>query len=188
MADIISWVATVATIVAAFMTASNLGTRITGYGFCIFLAGSLSWLATGLLTQQPALVWTNIVLTVLNIFGIWRWLGRQAQIEEGGSTAAEASQQSSGEALFPISLLSSAPIEDRHGNVLGTCIDAMAGCSSGTLQYLVASEGGVAGVGETLRRLDWSQAGIEANRLQVDLDKNAFARLERIERDQWPVR
>ena len=44
MADIISWVATIATIVAASMTAANLGSRITGYGFCVFLAGSIAWL------------------------------------------------------------------------------------------------------------------------------------------------
>src|SRR4030095_15678721 len=74
MADTISWVATIATIIAASMTAANLGARITGYGFCVFFVGSLSWLATGMLTHQPALVWANIVLTILNIFGIWRWL------------------------------------------------------------------------------------------------------------------
>ena len=47
MADIISWIATVATIIAALMTASNLGSRITGYGFGVFTVGSLSWLAIG---------------------------------------------------------------------------------------------------------------------------------------------
>ena len=52
MADIISWVATIATIIAASMTAANLGARITGYGFCLFLVGSLAWLATGLITHQ----------------------------------------------------------------------------------------------------------------------------------------
>ena len=77
MNEIISWTATVATIVAASMTASNLGSRVTGYGFAVFLVGSLCWLATGLLTGQPALAWTIVVLTILNIFGIWRWLGRQ---------------------------------------------------------------------------------------------------------------
>ena len=48
MADNISWIATIATVVAASMTASNLGSRITGYGFAVFLIGSLSWLAVGL--------------------------------------------------------------------------------------------------------------------------------------------
>src|SRR6201990_1630270 len=104
MADTISWVATVATVIAASMTAANLGSRITGYGFAVFLVGSLSWLAAGLLTNQPALVWTNAVLTLLNIFGVWRWLGRQSRVEEGAKAASEASEATPGEALFPISL------------------------------------------------------------------------------------
>ena len=188
MADTISWIATIATISAASMTAANLGSRITGYGFCVFLFGSVAWFATGVMTQQPALVWTNVVLTVLNIFGIWRWLGRQRRIEEGASNAAQASEQTPGESLFPVSLLVSAPIADRHGNQLGSCVDAMAGCSGGGLRYIVASEGGWAGVGETLRRVPWKQARVEEERVLIDLDKNEFGRLEQIERDQWPTR
>ena len=68
--------ATIATIIAATMTASNLGSKITGYGFAVFLLGSMSWLGVGILTDQPALTWTNAVLTLLNIFGVWRWLGQ----------------------------------------------------------------------------------------------------------------
>ena len=45
MAETISWVATVATIIAAFMTASNLGSRVTGYGFAVFTFGALCWIA-----------------------------------------------------------------------------------------------------------------------------------------------
>ena len=188
MAELISWLATAATITAASMTASNLGSRITGYGFAVFTVGSIAWLSVGLMSGQQALTWTNVVLTGLNLFGIWRWLGRQAKIEEGASSAAEASGQSPGEGLFPISLLSSAAVEDRHGNVLGTCVDAMAGCSSGRLRYVVASEGGVAGMGETLRRLDWPRARVEDERLVITLDERSFAALERIERDKWPAR
>ena len=88
MADIISWVATVATVIAASMTAANLGSRITGFGFAVFVVGSLSWLATGFLTGQPALVWANIVLTVLNVFGVWRWLGSATAGGEGGASCS----------------------------------------------------------------------------------------------------
>lgn len=188
MADIIPWIATAATITAAFMTASNLGPRITGYGFAVFLIGSIAWLAVGLLSDQQALVWTNVALTGLNLFGIWRWLGRQSKIEEGASSAADASARTPGENLFPVSLLSSASIEDERGNVLGTCVDAMAGCSSGKLRYVVASEGGVAGVGETLRRLDWEHSQVEGDRLRTTLDARSFGELDRLERDQWPAR
>ncbi len=188
MADTISWIATVATIIAASMTAANLGSRITGYGFCVFLVGSLSWLATGLLTQQPALVWTNAVLTILNIFGIWRWLGRQARIEQGASSASEESEQWPGETLFPVSLLLKAPLEDGAGKTLGTCVDAMAGCTTGKLRYVVASQGGLAGLGETLRRVPWSAGTVESACLVTNLDEQSFEDLEIIEKDEWPVR
>ena len=77
MTDFIAWVATGATIVAASMTAANLGSRITGYGFVIFTFGALCWIAVGVSTDEPALLWTNVVLIVLDTFGIWRWLGRR---------------------------------------------------------------------------------------------------------------
>jgi hypothetical protein len=187
MADSISWVATIATIVAASMTAANLGSRITGYGFAVFLIGSLAWLATGLLTEQPALVWTNAVLTVLNIFGVWRWLGRQAGVEQGARAASKASERTPGEALFPVSLLSRAPVM-RGPAELGHCVDAMAGCGSGVIDYVVVSEGGVAGVGETLRRLPWTRAHVDGEKVEAQLDKRDFERLEILPRDQWPGR
>ena len=187
MAYTIPWIATFATIIAASLTASNLGSRITGYGFCVFLVGSLSWLAAGLLTDQPALTWTNAVLTVLNIFGIWRWLGRQTRVEEGARSASELSEHTPGEALFPVSLLSRAPVAS-GGTELGRCIDAMAGCSSGRLSYVVVSQGGVAGVGETLRRLPWTGASIEGERLVTGMDVQRFEELDELPRDQWPAR
>jgi hypothetical protein len=186
MADIIPWVATVATIIAASMTAANLGTRITGYGFAVFLVGSLAWLAAGLISGQPALVWTNAVLTVLNIFGIWRWLGRQARVEEGAKAAEAASAADPGETLFPISMLTRAPMKIA-GREMGHCVDAMAGCDSGRVSYVVVSEGGVAGVGETLRRVPWDHARIDDGELLVEMQSDAFSRLDELPRDQWPA-
>jgi len=185
MADIFSWVATATTIIAACMTAANLGSRITGYGFAVFTVGALCWIASGVMNHQPALVWTNIVLTVLDLFGVWRWLGRQASVEEGGHAAAEASEQTPGEALFPVSLLGNAPVEC-SGEPVGSCVDAMAGCSSGRLAYVVVSEGGVAGVGETLRRLPWSAAQVDGDRIVAKLRRTAWTDLKPLAKDQWP--
>jgi membrane protein implicated in regulation of membrane protease activity len=187
MADTISWIATVATIIAAFMTASNLGAKITGLGFAVFLIGSLAWLATGILTGQPALSWTNVILTLLNIFGVWRWLGRQASVEEGGRAAAEASVETPGETLFPVSLLTRADVLCRGENA-GRCVDALAGCRSGQLAYVVISEGGVAGIGETLRRLPWKAAQIDEDKLVTKLSRDQFEHLEELQRDRWPAR
>lgn len=185
MADIISWVATAATIIAACMTASNLGSRVTGYGFAVFTVGALCWIASGVLNHQPAIVWTNIVLTVLDIFGIWRWLGRQAKVEEGAKSAAEASERTPGEGLFPVSLLTSAQVEC-GGKPIGACVDAMAGCHSGGIDYVVVSEGGVAGVGETLRRMPWAGVSVDGETLVSTLSTKQFSALEQLQKDAWP--
>jgi hypothetical protein len=169
------------------MTAANLGSRITGFGFVVFTFGALCWIAVGAETHQPALLWTNVVLTILDIFGIWRWLGRQTKVEEGARTASEASEHTPGEALFPVSLLTRAPVTG--GSVeLGHCIDAMAGCSSGRLSYVVVSHGGVAGVGETLRRLPWTGTKADDDRVVTTLSADQFNGLEELPRDQWPAR
>jgi hypothetical protein len=187
MVEIISWLATVTTVIAAFMTAANLGSRVTGYGFVVFTAGALCWVFVGLRTGQPALLWTNVVLTALDIFGVWRWLGRQTKVEEGARSAAEASKQAPGETLFPVSLLTRAVVQGDAGQ-LGRCIDAMAGCSTGRISYVVLSQGGVAGVGETLRRLPWKAAKVHGEELVVALDSRSLEQLEELPRDQWPAR
>ena len=187
MADTISWIATVATIIAASMTAANLGSRITGNGFVVFTFGALCWIAVGVFTHQPALLWTNVVLTILDLFGIWRWLGRQAKVEEGARAASEASEDTPGEALFPVSLLLRAPVIS-GGKEQGHCIDAMAGCSSGRLSYVVVSEGGVAGVGETLRRLPWAKGRVEGETMIATVSPGQFEKLEELPRDEWPAR
>ena len=188
MDQIVSWIATVATVTAATMTASNLGSRITGYGFAVFTIGSINWLALGLMTDQPALVWTNAVLTCLNLFGVWRWLGRQTRIESGAEAAVEASRHMPGEALFPVSILTRGPLTCADGTQVGSCVDAMAGCSSGRIAYLVVSQGGVAGVGETLRRVRWDEASVDGEDVRTRLDPDRFAALESVPRDEWPAR
>ena len=186
MDQIASWVATIATILAACMTASNLGWRITGIGFIVFTVGSIAWLALGLLTDQPALIWTNIAMTALNLFGVWRWLGRQASVEQGAERAAATSEQLPGDTLFPASLLTRAKLVGRNGEALGTLVDAMVGSRSGKLNYLVVTEGGVAGVGERLRRIDWSAAEFDGEQMRAGLNADGFARLPQLAKDQWP--
>ena len=188
MENSLSWIATIATITAASITASNLGSRITGYGFIVFTIGSIAWFGLGLLTGQPPLVWTNAVLTFLNLFGIWRWLGRQAKIEDGSTAAAEASHETPGEALFPVSLLARAKVMSGTGGELGTCVDAMAGCGSGRIAYVMVSQGGIGGAGETLRRLDWADLRADRETVVAKLDEAQFRALDPVPKDQWPTR
>jgi hypothetical protein len=188
MAEQISWFATAATILAALVTASNLGARITGYGFVIFLFGSIAWLSVGTMTGQPALLWTNAALTLLNIWGIWRWLGRQAQLEKGSEAALEASIDTPGELLFPASILGRSPLVDSTGAEIGRTVDAMVGGRSGRLHYLVVSAGGIGGVGERLHRVDWADARFEEDAIKLSIDREQFASLPEVPKDHWPAR
>ena len=188
MESIATWVAPVATTIAALMTASNLGSRITGYGFIVFTVGSLAWLALGITTGQANLLWQNIILTALNLFGIWRWLGRQAKIEDGGTAAQADSEDLASETLFPASLLTKAKLVGAGGKELGASVEAMLGCRSGKPSYLVIAEGGVAGVGETLRRVEWRDARVDGDRLVTTLSAADFAHAPELTKDQWPGR
>lgn len=91
MEQIANWVAPIATTIAAIMVAANLGTRLTGYGFIVFSVGSIAWMAIGWYTDQANLVWQNAFLLLVNIVGIWRWLGLRARYEKGAQVATDAS-------------------------------------------------------------------------------------------------
>lgn len=188
MEQIASYAAPVATTIAALIVASNLGSRITGLGFVIFTIGSIAWALLGLATDQPSLLWQNVVLTALNLFGIWRWLGRQARIEDGAAGAARKSEAAPTETLFPVSLLTRGAVISSDGQEIGSCVEAMAGCSSGRIGYLVVSEGGLAGMGETLRRVPWAGCAIEEEQVRAPMGERAFRTLEQVERDRWPAR
>ena len=93
METVANWVAPIATTIAAIMVAANLGARLTGYGFVVFTVGSIAWMAVGWFNDQPHLVWQHVGLLLVNIVGIWRWLGLRARYEKGAQVATEQSAE-----------------------------------------------------------------------------------------------
>lgn len=85
-----NWVAPLATTVAAIMVAANLGTRITGIGFIVFCVGSVAWMMVGYAIGQPNLIWQNALLLVVNVVGVWRWLGVRARYDKAADAATKA--------------------------------------------------------------------------------------------------
>jgi hypothetical protein len=59
---------------------------------------------------------------------------------------------------------------------------------SGRVDYVVVSEGGLAGVGETLRRMPWTMMAVHGEKLVTKLRADEFRRLESLPRDEWPGR
>ena len=145
------WVAPAATMIAAMMTAANLGARTTGYGFVVFTIGSLCWTAIGASTGQTNLLATNIFLTLVNLVGIWRWLGRQAKYQDGAQEAAKASEQGTGPSLAPASSVCGLDVTDRAGQPIGSCVEALIDRDSAGIAYIVVASRNAVGLDEELR-------------------------------------
>ncbi len=177
IADIAGWIALAATCAAALMTASNLGARVTGWGFVVFTAGAAAWIIVGLETGQTQLLWSNIFLGVVDLFGVWRWLGRRARFGDAAQAEQTRSTAPSREHLFSISRIDGLPVKAADGSVIAHSVDALATCAGGTIDFFIVREGGVAGVGETLRRLPRDLVRVRDDALETSLEAAAFARL-----------
>lgn len=181
------WVAPAATMLAAMMTAANLGPRVTGWGFVVFLLGSLAWCAVATTTHQPNLLWSNGFLTCVNVIGIWRWLGRQARYEKAGRAAVEQSARAPVATLASLQSLPGGKLLDSAGDPVGEIVDGMMRCADAGLAYLVISEGGLAGVGERLHALApedliFTEAGVTSR-----LSAEALGRRPVLADGQWPT-
>ncbi len=188
MTEIAGWIAPAATMIAAMMTAANLGARITGYGFVVFAVGSIAWTIVGFASGQTSLIVANGFLTLVNLVGIWRWLGRQAKFEDGSKSAAERSAASPRVAtLFSAGAMAGAAVSGRDGAKLGTVVDAMLRCGARDLAYVVVSDGGTAGLGETLRAVDPERLTFAPEGIEAAFDADAFARLPPLPADSWPA-
>ncbi|MHA6288170.1 hypothetical protein [Maricaulis sp. CAU 1757] len=77
VSDSLGYLAMATGIFAALAISADLGRRITGSAFLVFTISSLSWIAVGYLEDEPPLLIQNVVLTGVNVFGVYRWLIRQ---------------------------------------------------------------------------------------------------------------
>ncbi len=76
----LKWFATGTTIIAASMVALDIGRRVTGWGFVLFVTSSLAWIAGALLSSDWPLATTNGVLFAINLFGVYRYLIRKKDV------------------------------------------------------------------------------------------------------------
>lgn len=188
MIELAGWVGPIATMVAAIMTAANLGPRVTGWGFVVFVVAGLSWSLVAIASHQSNLLWTNVFLTVVNAVGVWRWLGRQATYKDGGKAAAKRSAASNVPTLFAASSLMGSPVRDRGGETIGTIVDTMAQCATAQLAYVVVSEGGVGGVGERLHAVHPDGLVFAQDAITSHLTSAQLKALPVLEPGKWPAK
>ncbi|KQM98919.1 photosystem reaction center subunit H [Sphingomonas sp. Leaf25] len=186
MSEIAGWIAPAATMIAAMMTAANLGARVTGWGFVVFTVGSVAWTIVGLSSGQTNLVLSNGFLTVVNLVGIWRWLGRQATYDRGSTAAAADSAHAPVPSLYAAGGVVGATLTGPDGERVGTIVDAMLGCGDNAIAYVVVSTGGVGGVGETLHALGPEELVFGADGVRTDLSVGAIRAEPTVRSDHWP--
>jgi hypothetical protein len=182
-----NWIASVSTISGALLTSANLGARVTGWGFAVFAIGSLAWVMTGLQRDDPSLVVTDGILLVVNLFGVWRWLGRQSRYEDSGASAAARSRGAPVPTLFPAGSLVGASIKGPNDTARGVVAEAMLNCDDKRLAYVVVGEGGVAGAGETLRVVAPEALRLQGDSVHCDLTDAEWRALPTTEHHRWPT-
>lgn len=180
------WIAPAATMIAAMMTASNLGARVTGWGFVVFSIGAVAWVIVALTSGQQNLLVSNGFLLIVDVVGIWRWLGRKARYDEGAKVAAERSQAADAPTLFALSKIEGRPVTDRSGATVASTVDAMASCHDGAIRYLVVSSGGVGGLGERLHALGWDEVRIGEDVIETRVDAAGLDRRPVLDPAHWP--
>jgi hypothetical protein len=67
MIKITSWLGTIASIIGAFLVAS----QIVFIGYLAFIVGSASWLIVGVARRDSSLIVLNFVFFLANILGIY---------------------------------------------------------------------------------------------------------------------
>jgi hypothetical protein len=83
LVDLLKWSASISGIVACFMVSLDLGRRLTGWGFALFVASSICWISGAFLSDDEPLLSQNLVLFCINCFGVYRYLIRKRPPRDG---------------------------------------------------------------------------------------------------------
>ena len=73
--DLVEWYATISGVIAALMLASDLGRKVTGFGFVLFCTMNVAWIVHA--QSQPeggGLTWQNGILFAVNLLGVYQYL------------------------------------------------------------------------------------------------------------------
>ena len=82
LVDILQYYGAAAGVVAAALVSLDLGWRVTGGAFVLFVTSSLALIAWGFLgPDAKGIGWQNIILLVINSIGVYRYLVRKAAPE-----------------------------------------------------------------------------------------------------------
>lgn len=70
----LEWIAAIGTMFAAALVAIDLGRKVTGFGFVLFCAVSVTWVISGVVNHSTPIAVMNAILLVINAWGVWQYL------------------------------------------------------------------------------------------------------------------
>lgn len=70
----LEWIAAIGTMLAAGLIAIDLGRKVTGFGFVLFCAVSITWIVSGLINDTMPIAVMNGILLLINAWGVWQYL------------------------------------------------------------------------------------------------------------------
>lgn len=182
------WVAPVATIIAALMTAANLGSRVTGWGFVVFLVGSVHWTLLGFATGQSSLLAANSFLCLINALGVWRWLGVKAKLDDGAHSAERKSEKLPTPALISLANVEGQTVTTVDDIPIGQIRGGMMERDSGRVSYVVVASDGMVGAGETLHSVPWCELTPTAQGFSVSRQCGDITQQQPLDPAEWPAR
>jgi hypothetical protein len=69
--------------IAALVVSLNLGRRITGWAFVLFVTSSIALVGWGFLGEDSeGIGWQNVALLVINAVGVWRYLISKHEVRD----------------------------------------------------------------------------------------------------------
>lgn len=91
----LEWIAAIGTVIAASMLASDLGRKVSGFGFILFCGVAITWIVAGLTSGAMPIAAMNAVLLLINAWGVWQYLlnPRKKKVIERVEQAAKEIEQ-----------------------------------------------------------------------------------------------
>ncbi len=69
--------------IAALVVSLNLGRRITGWAFVLFVTSSMALTGWGFLDKDSeGIGWQNVALLIINAVGVWRYLISKHEVRD----------------------------------------------------------------------------------------------------------
>ena len=92
----LEWIAALGTMLAAGLIAADLGRKVTGWGFVLFCAVSVTWIVSGVTSDALPIAAMNGILLAINAWGVWQFLlspKNKAKLEKMEELAEQAERE-----------------------------------------------------------------------------------------------